>query len=46
MAFNKSNKPGAAKYPKMSNKQTMAAVFAMKNFSAKKPMMRASIKKK
>jgi hypothetical protein len=41
-----STKPGAAKYPKMSSKQTRLAASAVKAISTGKPMMRPSIKKK
>jgi hypothetical protein len=44
--MSKSSKPGANKYSKMSDKQTMAAASAIKNISTRKPMARPSIKKR
>lgn len=40
------SKPGAAKYSKMTTKQTRSAASAVKAISTGKPMMRPSIKKK
>jgi hypothetical protein len=37
MASKKSNKPGAAKYPKMTNQQIKSSITAMKNFRASIP---------
>jgi len=37
MAFNKSNKPGAAKYPTNSKAQVKSAINAMKNVRAQIP---------
>jgi hypothetical protein len=40
------SKPGAAKYSKMTTKQTKSAASAVKSTGTRKPMMRPSIKKR
>ena len=40
------SKPGAAKYSKMTTKQTKSAASAVKSAGTRKPMMRPSIKKR